>query len=319
MTQAVARQGAGPDAGLRRGVEGVRFPALGTTAELVVTEGRLLGPARAVVDAELAVVDRACSRFREDSELAGVNRAAGRWVAVSAVFLAALDAARHAARMTGGVVDPTVGVALRRLGYDRDFASVPPTGDGVRVRFCPVAGWQAIEVDRATGRVRIPRGAALDLGATAKAWCADRAAARAATLVACGVLVGLGGDIAVAGEAPDGGWPVVIGDDHRTRLDEGGPVVSISSGGLATSGVAARQWSRGGAALHHIVDPATGAPAEVVWRTVTVAAASCLDANAAATAAIVLGARAVAWLAGTGLPARLVAADGSVATVGGWR
>jgi thiamine biosynthesis lipoprotein len=300
-------------------VEAVRFAALGTTAELVVTDAGVLGPARAVLEAEVAAVDQACSRFRDDSELALVNQAAGEWVAVSPVFLDALDAARRVARLTGGVIDPTVGAALRLIGYDRDFASVAVTGGPLRVRFTPVPGWQTVEVDRAARCVRVPRGAALDLGASAKAWCADRAAGRAAALAGCGVLVSLGGDVAVAGPAPDGGWPVVIGDDHRTPLDEGGPVVAIWSGGLATSGVSARQWSRGGVALHHIIDPSTGAPARVVWRTASVAAASCLDANAAATAAVVLGDRAVEWLSGTGLPARLVATDGTVTTVGGWR
>jgi FAD:protein FMN transferase len=300
-------------------VEAVRFAALGTTAELVVTDPGALGPARAVLEAELARVDVACSRFRDDSDLALVNAASGEWVAVSSTLLDALDAALRAARLTGGVIDPTVGVAVRRIGYDRDFASVPATGAALRVRFSAVPGWRTIETDRGSGCVRIPRGAALDLGATAKAWCADRAAARAAALAGCGVLVSLGGDIAVAGAPPEGGWPVVIGDDHRSPLDEGGPVVSVVSGGLATSGTSARQWARGGSVLHHIIDPSTGAPADPVWRTATVAARTCLDANAAATAAIVLGARAVEWLAGTGLPARLVGADGDVCTVGGWQ
>ncbi len=300
-------------------VEAVRFAALGSTAELAVTDPGALGPARAALEAELARVDVGCSRFRDDSELARVNAAAGEWVAVSSTLLEALDAALRAARLTGGVIDPTVGVAVRRIGYDRDFASVPATGAALRVRFSPVPGWQTIEVDRGSGRVRIPRGAALDLGATAKAWCADRAAARATAVAGCGVLVSLGGDIAVAGAPPAGGWPVVIGDDHRSPLEEGGPVVSVVSGGLATSGTSARRWARGGSVLHHIVDPATGAPADPVWRTVSVAARTCLDANAAATAAIVLGPRALEWLSGTGLPARLVGADGGVCTVGGWQ
>ena len=299
--------------------DAARFPALGTTAELVVADAAMMAPGRAVLEAELARVDAACSRFRDDSDLALVNAAAGEWVAVSTTLLDALDAGRRAARLTGGLIDPTVGAAVRRIGYDRDFASVPPTGDALTVRFSPVPGWQTVEVDRAAGCVRIPRGAALDLGATAKAWCADQAAARAAALAGCGVLVSLGGDIAVAGPAPEGGWPVVIGDDHRSPLDDGGPVVAVFSGGLATSGTSARQWSRGGQVLHHIVDPSTGAPAAPVWRAVTVAAGSCLDANAAATAAVVLGGGAVRWLEGTGLPARLVAVDGEVVTVGGWR
>jgi thiamine biosynthesis lipoprotein len=295
-----------------------RFPALGTTAELVVTDAASLAEARAMLEDEIARLDVACSRFRDDSDLARVNRAEGRWTTVSAHLIDALDAALRAARLTSGAVDPTVGTALRRMGYDRDFASVPATGDALRVTFSAVAGWTTVELDRAASRVRVPRGVEIDLGATAKAWCADRAAGRAASAVGCGALVSLGGDIAVAGPPPDDGWPVTIGDDHREPLDGPGPVVSIRSGGLATSSTTVRRWTRGADTLHHVVDPATGAPAPPVWRTVTVAASSCADANAASTAAIVLGSCAGAWLATLGLPARLVAADGSVVRSGGW-
>jgi thiamine biosynthesis lipoprotein len=70
--------------------------------------------------------------------------------------------------------------------------------------------------------------------------------------------------------------------------------------------------------LHHILDPRTGLPAAGPWRTVSVAAATCAEANAAATAAIVAGDRAQAWLTAQGLPARLVAIDGTVRFTGGW-
>jgi FAD:protein FMN transferase len=94
--------------------------------------------------------------------------------------------------------------------------------------------------------------------------------------------------------------------------------VSITAGGLATSGTRTRRWQRGSETVHHIVDPRTGAPATEVWQLVTVAACTCVDANAAATAAVVWGDDAPFRLAQLGLPARLVGADGSVLTVGGW-
>ncbi|HEV7627251.1 MAG TPA: FAD:protein FMN transferase, partial [Streptomyces sp.] len=70
--------------------------------------------------------------------------------------------------------------------------------------------------------------------------------------------------------------------------------------------------------MHHIVDPRTGAPAEGGWRTVSVAARSCVDANTATTASIVLGPAAPGWLSERRLPARLVADDGTAHTVAGW-
>lgn len=293
------------------------FAALGTTATILVTEGPDLGAARTAVQEQIDIVDEACSRFRDDSELSRLNEAAGRPVPVSPTFLSALAVALRAAEETSGLVDPTVGEALRLLGYDRDFGSVdrhgPPTLAARRV-----PGWRAIRCDRRRGTVQLPAGVRLDLGATAKAWCADRAAAAATAVTSGAVLVSLGGDIATAGEAPEGGWRVRVTDDHQAPLDGPGQTVAIRSGGLATSSTSVRRWQRGGRPVHHLVDPATGSPAAERWRTVSVAAASCTDANIASTAAIILGPDAPAWLERRALPARLVAPGGPVTTVAGW-
>jgi thiamine biosynthesis lipoprotein len=296
----------------------VTFPALGTTATVLTADAKRLDAALPVLAEELERIDRSCSRFRADSELAAVNRAAGQAVKVSALFVEAVAAALRAARLTGGAVDPTVGQALQLIGYDRDFALIEPDGPPVRVQLQAAPGWEAVAVDRISCTVRVPKGVALDLGATAKAGCADRAAALAAARTGTGVLVSLGGDVAVAGPGPAGGWPIQITDHHADPLDRGGPVVTITSGGLATSSTAVRRWARQGRVLHHLIDPATGAPAAEVWRTVSVTAGSCLDANIASCAAMIMGAAAPEWLAARGLPARLVDAHGAVRTVGAW-
>jgi FAD:protein FMN transferase len=166
--------------------------------------------------------------------------------------------------------------------------------------------------------VRVPAGSELDLGATAKALVADRAASSACAAAGCGVLVSLGGDVAVAGEPPSRGWPIRVADDHAAGLDAPGPVVSIAGGGLATSSTAVRRWRAGEVELHHIIDPRTGRSAVTPWRTVTVAAATCVDANVAATAAIVLGGDAPAWLAARALAARLVSETGAATCAAGW-
>jgi thiamine biosynthesis lipoprotein len=158
----------------------------------------------------------------------------------------------------------------------------------------------------------------LDLGSTAKAFAADRAAADIARTLACGVLVNLGGDIAVAGDPPQGGWLVRVCEEHDAPQDAPGPLMSITSGGVATSSIVRRTWRQGDRDVHHIVDPRTGDLPEPVWRTVTVAAATCVDANTASTAAVVLAGTAQAWLEQRGLPARLVGIDGDVTTVTGW-
>jgi thiamine biosynthesis lipoprotein len=246
-----------------------------------------------------------------------LNAAGGRWVHVGPALLEALTVALRAAALTDGAVDPTIGEALVLAGYDRDFAGgLTERGGTVTVRRAP--GWRAVDLDAGRRRVRLPAGVRLDLGASAKALAADRAAAAALAAGAGatpGALVNLGGDIALAGEPPPGGWRVKVTDDHRAGPEADGPVVRLSTGGLATSSTTVRRWGRD---AHHIIDPVTGAPARSPWRTVSVAAATCVDANTAATAAIVRGHDAPAWLAERALPARLVAHDGSVRTVAGW-
>ncbi|HET9076502.1 MAG TPA: FAD:protein FMN transferase [Acidimicrobiales bacterium] len=293
------------------------WPALGTTATVAVS-GRGIDLAVGEVRAEVEAIDLACSRFRPDSELSAVNSVAGRPVAVSELFLEALDAALRAARLTGGLVDPTIGRALRVLGYDRDFAAVDAQGPPLQVRFQPAPGWTAVAVDRTRRMVTVPAGVELDFGATAKALCADRAARRAAAATGSAVLVSLGGDIAVAGEPPGDGWPIGITDDHADPLGASGCTVTVRSGGLATSSTTVRRWRRGDRDLHHLIDPRSGQPADTCWRTVSVAAGSCLDANIAASAAVLMGPAAPAWLTDRHLPARLVGPDGQVVTVSGW-
>jgi len=295
----------------------VAFPALGTTAVVATVETAREQAARDAVERELDTIDRACSRFRPDSELSGVNRAGGAPVTVGPLLLEALQVALAAARASGGLVDPTVGRALRTAGYDRTFRVVAARdGASFRAEFSAVPGWQTVEVDEDRSTVRVPPGVELDLGATAKALACDRAAAAAAE-VAAGALVSLGGDIAVAGEMPAGGWPVRIADDHAEPLDAPGPTISLEEGGLATSSTTVRRWRSGSVELHHLVDPRSGKPAASPWRTVSVAARTCVDANVASTASFLLD-DAPAWLEARGLPARLVRSDGAATFVAGW-
>ncbi len=309
-------------AGHDTGPAGVIFPALGTTASVLVTDPRARETAAAMLAAELSAIDAACSRFRADSELSRLNRAAGRTVAISPLLTEALAVALAAARATDGDVDPTCGQSLIGLGYDRDYAEVRRGTGPPGITVTPAAGWQSVDLDPLRQAARVPDGVVLDLGATAKALAADRAAGHIAAQAGCGVLVNLGGDIRVAGPPPAGGWHIGIADDAGPDgLPPGSRpahAVIITAGGLATSSPMVRAWRRGTADLHHIVRPGTGLPARTCWQAVSVAAASCVDANAASTASIIRGERAPRWLASLSLPARLVRQDGTVLTVGGW-
>jgi thiamine biosynthesis lipoprotein len=298
------------------------FQALGTFATLLVADPDVLEPAYGLLAAELRAIDRACSRFRSDSELWRVNHAGGRRVPVSALFADAMAVALAAAALTDGDMDPTCGQSLVQLGYDQDFAVARRQSGPLRQEPVPAGGWRRVALDLDRREVTVPAGVMLDLGATAKALAADRAAAAIEAAAGCGVLVNLGGDIRVAGDPPEDGWHIGIADDADfdagTASLEPRQVIVIRDGGLATSSTSVRAWRRDGVDLHHIVVPATGRPADSCWRTVSVAAASCVGANIASTAAIVRSDRAVPWLDGLGLPARLVRHDGSTVTVAGW-
>lgn len=299
-----------------------RWKALGTSVVLRVTSHAELLQARRLVEQELAAVDLACSRFRADSELERLNAEAGRLVAVSPLLLEAVRAAIRAAALTGGAVDPTLGEAIVLAGYSRDFAQLdhPPKTQPFEPIIGPrrASGWKLIEVHDDPPAVRLPAGVRLDLGATAKALAADRAAAAVHKATGTGVLLSLGGDIATAGHPHPEGWAVHVTDDHRDGPDAPGQRITIAGGGLATSSTAARRWLRDGRVMHHILDPATGEPVEPVWRTASVAASTCVDANIATTAALVQGRSALRWLAECRLPARLVSVSGVVHAVAGW-
>jgi FAD:protein FMN transferase len=338
---------------LRTGPDTAEWSLWSVTARIVVTDSRALADARARAEEVLGAVDRAASRFRLDSELMLVQHLASTGVDISPLLTDLIEAALDAARLTDGAVDPTVGGRLFELGYDRDIAelsrpsqpsqpsqpsplsplspvspvsplslsSPSPLGHNRQAQPIqsvvthPAPNWRTVELRRTTtgGRLTMPAGTRLDLGATAKAYAADRCAAMIGEDT--GVLVSLGGDIATAGPAPAGGWHVLVQD----RPEDPAQTIGLPAGAaLATSSTVSRRWSHRGLAMHHIIDPRTGTPASTRWRSASVAAATCLQANAASTAALVHGDGAPAWLRRTGLPARLVGADGRVRHFGGW-
>ena len=297
----------------RRGHAVVRRPAFGTDAVLVVSDPLCVARADEILQNTVEAVDRTCSRFRSDSEIEMLHDHPGEWMYVSDLLFEALVVALDAAQSTGGAVDPTVGTCMAAIGYDRDFAALEPDGP---VAIEPAPGWRAVGLDHGQRRARVAPGVHLDLGASAKAFAADRIAGAVAAL-GTGVLVSLGGDIATDGAAPDAGWPVGIADESAgsALADQ---VVAIHAGALATSSTTSRTWHRGGAPRHHIVDPRTGNSAPSFWRLVTVAAESCVRANALSTASVVWGADAVRQLVELRVAARLVRGDGAVVTTPGW-
>jgi thiamine biosynthesis lipoprotein len=283
-----------------------------TDMQIVVMDPGSLPAAKREVDAELDAVDAAASRFRPDSEIRALATSDGRPTEVSEMLANLLDAALTAASQTDGDVDPTVGAAMVALGYDGDVTTLGDTAALTASTITP-AVWSMVSLqDRV---VTVPPGVLLDLGASAKAVAADQCAHRVREVTGSGVLINLGGDIATAGPAPEGGWQVLVDD----APDEPASSVALPSGAaLATSSTIRRRWRRGDDLVHHILDPRTGRSADPVWRTVSVAAQTCYAANAVSTAAVVRGWSALPWIRALGMTARLVDRDRVVHTIGNW-
>ncbi|WP_255769655.1 FAD:protein FMN transferase [Pseudarthrobacter sulfonivorans] len=308
-----------------------RWPVWGLDACLTVTHQWMLAEAEEVVRAVVAGVDLACSRFRSDSELMRLGPVMADGVTVSATFRHLMERALFAARLTAGDVDPTLGADLDALGYRQGIASVPVPIHHPGVPAVPpahltenrpaaprVPGWTRIRLDGST--LTVPADLRLDLGATAKAVAADLAAAQVHARLGCGVLVSLGGDLATAGSGPfvagqPGAWQVLVQD---LPADPGERIALEPGFALATSSTQKRRWKHAGTDVHHILDPRFGLPADPVWRSVTVAARTCLEANAYSTAAIVRGSAALDWFRSAGIPGRFVDQRGRTMSTGGW-
>lgn len=292
-----------------------RFRAIGTTHEILVTRPETLSDALEVAKAHLAAVDLACSRFRSDSEvnqLAHDARFADAGRYATPLFLDYLRAAQHAAHVSDGLVDFTVGSALIAAGYDQDLDRVRERTNYTR-QVAPVPGWQRIHISR-HGRVTTPQGTVLDFGASAKAHAADQIARTLALRMPGGFLVNLGGDIATSGDVPDGGWSIAI-EAADTSVRQ---VVAITDQAIATSSTQRRTWVTDRGTANHIIDPRNGQVVQRVWGQVTCVGTTALEANTASTAALVLGESAPQWLELKGIPARLERRDGRAEFVGDW-
>ncbi len=290
------------------------FSVWGLSATLAVERDDQFEAALATLWRHLDAIDAAANRFRSDSEVSRLNDAAGEPLEVSTTFEEVLAAALACAEWTDGLCDPTVLSALLDLGYDRDYDELRATGAPARRPARPAPGVGAIDWDRTRHRVALRDGARVDFGASAKALVADRVADELAPRG--GVVVEIGGDVAVRGEGPEGPWAIGVSDSLVITGRE--ERITLDGGGIATSSNATRTWRAGGAVVNHLVDPRTGECAEGPFATASVASSSCLRANALATAALLWGEDAPYHLAQAGAAARLVRVGGAVEYVGGW-
>ncbi|MDO8473881.1 MAG: FAD:protein FMN transferase [Dehalococcoidia bacterium] len=275
-------------------VEVVRtFRAMNTDVEAVVCvpAGQLIAGEIALgrVEVLFAEAEKALSRFRPDSELALLNARSGSDFKASPLLFGALEVAMEAARVTNGLVDPTVLPCLIESGYDRSFEVVPSqraAGDCVSSnRRC---SWRDVLMDHARSIVRIPSGCGIDLGGSAKGWTVERS--RSLLDAFPGYAIDAGGDIAVGGVRADGSaWTIGIADPQRGDQDL--QVLKLSWGAVCTSSSARRRWRVGDEWRHHIIDPRTGRPSDSPVVSATVIADSATLAESLSKAALLLGPR----------------------------
>ena len=264
------------------------FPAMGTMVRVVRdTDGGV------DVAAVLAEIERRLSRFDAGSDLSRLNRDVRETVPAAPLLRAAVGASLRAARLSGGLVDPTVLGAVLGAGYQdsRAHEAAPPLKVALKsaparcpARPDPAARWRTVTVDRRAGAIRRPRGLELDLGGSAKGWAADVLAARLAKNGRCAV--DCGGDLRLSARV---GAPWEVSVRHPLTGDVA-HTLYVRAGGVATSGIDGRLWrGEDGVYAHHLIDPATGRPAWTGLLCATALAPTALEAEALAKAALLSG------------------------------
>jgi len=294
-----------------------RFPTMGTIARVVRD-----GDGGVDVASVFAEIDRRLSRFDARSDLSRLNADPRIGVPAQPMLRAAVGAALHAARLSGGLVDPTLLGAVRRAGYADSRAqadcvpllpalgSAPPRRPA---RPAAAAGWRSVEIDDRAGVIRRPPGLELDLGGSVKGWAADILAERLARYGRGAV--DCGGDLRVAGARGEP-WEVHV---RHPLTGATAHTLIVRAGGVATSGIDARLWESGGEFAHHLIDPPTGRPAWTGLIAATAVAPTALEAEALAKAALLSGPIGGRRVLRAGYGGVLIRDDGAVGVVGARR
>jgi thiamine biosynthesis lipoprotein len=267
-------------------------------------------------------VERRLSRFRPESELSALNRSAGESFPASPLLFHAVKLAVDAARATGGLFDPSVLPALESAGYDRTFELLggrtgSPGDVARRLPAAVLSSYRSIHCDDATWTIQVEPGQRLDLGGIGKGLAVDLALEAAGSLP--NMCLNAGGDIAVRGTADSGGsgeygWTVALEDAGAMATAR----VLLRNAAMATSTVLKRRWSVDGESRNHLIDPRTGRPSASPFRSVTVVAATCAQADVAAKTALLLGEDGIAFLEERGMHGFAVRHDASTAATVLW-
>lgn len=293
------------------------FRAMNTDIVLLSPEGgRAYERAGDAVRCVFTEVERCLSRFRPDSELSVLNRSEGRSFHASPLLFRAVSLAVKAAEETNGLFDPTILSTLEAAGYDRSFELI---GAVAQISITATSGkgssadYRSIRCDASSSTIQLGVGQRIDLGGIGKGLAVDLALAATEELPSrC---INAGGDLAVRGASEGAtGWTIALEDGgHAAPLS-----VQVTDAALATSTTLKRRWMAGDEVCHHLIDPRTGRPSTSSLRTVTVVAATCVQADIAAKTALLLGEDGIAFLAERGMHGFAVRTDSSATATSGW-
>jgi thiamine biosynthesis lipoprotein len=278
------------------GMQSHAFRAMNTDVVLLA-EGEPAAMAEGFARAEALVraYEARFTRFSPTSELSQLNARAGNWFEVSDEMFDVLGLARRYAAATGGLFNPAVLPAIIRIGYNRSLELVRQyRAAASHEEARPAPDFEAIGLDAGRRRVLLPSGMQLDLGGIAKGWIAEQAAGLLAEIApACAA--NAGGDMALIGLPPgQTTWEIELEDPRNPQATLG--ILNVAAGGVATSSVRKRRWFQSGIEQHHLIDPRSGAPADVEWLSVTAVAGRTVVAEVYAKALLLAGPRRAAEL-----------------------
>lgn len=262
------------------------LPIMGTIADFTVVhdDDRLAQRAIDAAFAALVDVDTTMSRYRPESDVGRANRFAARArVPIALSTYTVIDSALRWASASNGAFDPAIGRVTEL--WDVAHAHEPPPDQAVRA-LAARHFYRHVQLGRENGAPSVhftDPDIHLDLGAIAKGYGVDQAAEAMRHLGVEHALVNVGGEIVALGNAPDGNaWRVGVQspDDARELLG----TIEVSNRAIATSGDYEQYFRYRGVRYHHLMDPERAAPRRTTEHSVTVEAASCMDADAATTA-----------------------------------
>jgi len=275
----------------------VRFAAMASPCEVLLAtrDARLARHLGGLAADEAWRIERKYSRYRDDSVIGVLNRSAGRPVALDAETVLLMQFAARCHALSDGAFDITSGVLRRAWRFDGS-GRVPDAGQIEALR--PLVGFERLQFTQ--DQLVVPPGMELDLGGIGKEYAVDRALALIVSEFGQAALVNFGGDLA-ANRAPDGA-PWKVGVERPDAHGAARLLLDFGHGGLATSGDTHRFIEHAGRRYGHILDVRTGWPVRDAPRSVTVAAACCVEAGMVATLAMLKGAGAEGFLQELGMP-----------------